>query len=343
MKFNWKGLIFFFLLYFFVGDPLRELIMVGQTDILIYDDGFKDICLMQTSLWVFFLYCLMAYSCLYFFFPRKQWMLCIGGILLSFLLPIGVRYLIQEIWFDQWFGFTNYPKGISAMSYIRDNLYFSFRFVFFGLFYYLITFSFDKEKREKGLRIANQKMELSLLRSQINPHFLLNSLNNIYSLVYHQSEKSLEALDTLCGLLKYSLYETKETVSIREEMAYVEQFISLNRLRFSYPLVIELEVEEAITDVLIPQFILVPLIENAFKHGELKDPTMPLHLQIRKEREGITIRVRNKIGYHVRDATGGIGLDNLQKRLELIYGEAHQFRIEESAEKFSVSLYIPML
>lgn len=342
MKFDWKGLIFFFLLYFFVGDPLRELILVGKTDLLIFDDGFKDVLLKVSTLQVFFLYCLMAYTCLYLWFPKKQWLLCLAGIILSCLVPIGIRYVIQEILFQQWFGFTNYFEGTTGMFYLRDNLYFSFRFVFFGVFFYLISFSIEKEKREKQLRITNHKMELSLLRSQINPHFLLNSLNNIYSLVFHQSEKSLEALDTLSDMLKYSLYESKETVSVGEEMNYVRKFIDLHRLRFSYPLSIDLDVEDAVSNLPIPQFLLVPLIENAFKHGDFKDPSMPLRMQMYQEGHMLRISSVNKKGQHLRDESGGIGLDNLQKRLELIYGSNHDFRIEDQMDNFAVYINIPI-
>ncbi|MEM6805125.1 MAG: hypothetical protein AAF696_27260, partial [Bacteroidota bacterium] len=166
MKFNWKGLTLLFLLFYFVGDPLRQLLMRGESDIFDYDEGIKDVILTLSTLFSFYTYCLISYACFYFFFPQKKWIYIFLGLILAILAPIGLRYLIQEIAFDYFLGYTNYRKGISAVAYIRDNLYFSFRFISYGIFFYLITFTFYKERREKSLHLEKQKMELSLLRSQ---------------------------------------------------------------------------------------------------------------------------------------------------------------------------------
>ncbi|MEO1213069.1 MAG: histidine kinase [Bacteroidota bacterium] len=340
MKFNLKGLSLFFLLYYFVGDPLREIIMFGQTRILDFEDGLEDVLHMLASLFTFFLYCISAYTSLYYFFPRKKWGTILILLACSIILPIGVRYLIQEVIFDLLFGFTNYPKDVSLLWYGRDNLYFAFRFVSFGAIFYLITFSFYKQRQEQNLSIANQKMQLSLLRSQINPHFLLNSLNNIYSLVFHKSEKSLDALDTLSDMLKYSLYESREKVSIREEMNYVNKFLHLSALRYDYPLAIEKQIEEGVLEKEIPQFILMPLIENAVKHGNLKDPEQPLLISIKAEGPKLFIEVANQKGKQLKDEVGGIGLENIRKRLELIYGEEAQFEIHENEYTFQVQIRI---
>ena len=340
MKFNWKGLSIFFLLYYFVGDPLRELIMFGKTGVLDFEDGTEDVLLMFASLFTFFLYCISAYTSLYYFFPRKKWGSILFLLACSIILPIGVRYLIQEVIFDILFGFTNYPKDVSLLWYGRDNLYFAFRFVSFGAIFYLITFSFYKQRQEQNLSIANQKMQLSLLRSQINPHFLLNSLNNIYSLVFHKSEKSLDALDTLSDMLKYSLYENREKVSIREEMDYVDKFLHLSALRYDYPLAIEKNIEAEALEVEIPQFILMPLIENAVKHGDLKNPEQPLRLSIGMNEDILYIEVSNKKGKQLKDEVGGIGLENIRKRLALIYGEKGFFKIQEDEAMFQVQIQI---
>ncbi|MDW3652250.1 MAG: histidine kinase [Bacteroidia bacterium] len=340
MKFNLKGLSLFFLLYYFVGDPLRQLMMFGKTDVLNYDQGLQDVLHTFASLFSFFLYCLAAYASLYYFFPKKKWGIILLLLTSSLLIPIGIRYLIQEVLFDYFFGFTNYPRGISFLRYGRDNLYFAFRFVSFGAIFYLITFSFYKERQEKNLSIANQKMQLSLLRSQINPHFLLNSLNNIYSLVFHKSERSLDALDTLSDMLKYSLYENREKVSIREEMNYVEKFLHLSSLRYDYPLAIEKNIEADVMEHEIPQFILMPLIENAVKHGNLRDPDHPLRLAISSEEQKLRIYVENQKGKQLKDEVGGIGLENIRKRLDLIYGDKALFEIRENEYNFQVVIEI---
>lgn len=343
MKFDWARLFIFFLLFFFIGDPLRELLMQGSTDVLDYEEGFKDIILSVSSIFVFFLYTVLAYGSLYYCFPRKKWITCIVLIISTIILTIGVRYLIQQVAFESLFGFVNYPKTTGLLRYSRDNLYYAFRFVGFGSIYYLITFSIYKEKREKSLSQANHKMKLSLLRSQLNPHFLFNSLNNIYSLVFHKSDKAPEALETLSDMLRYSLYEVKEMTSVSEEVDYIKKYIRLNKLRFDYPIAIELDISEDVQDLNIPQFCLLPLVENGCKHGDLKDKNNPLLLSIRRTQEDLHILVMNKKNTHFKDETGGIGLENIQQRLALIYEGAHRFEVTETESTFKVDIKIPLL
>ncbi len=341
MKFNWKGLIIWYFIFDFINDPLRDLLLTGSTDYFEIFNVFNNLLVFVSGHFSFFLFGAIAYAGFYFFFPKRNYLLCFLFIVLAFIVPIGVRYLIQEMFFDIAFGFTNYRKGVELSYYFNDNLYFAFRYVIFGVVYYFVQLSYYKELQGKELAIENQKMQLSLLRSQINPHFLLNSLNNIYALVYHKSEGALDALGTLSGLLKYSLYENKEMVLLSLEIAHVTKVIELNRLRFDYPIVVKTDIDEQLMDQLIPPFIIIPLIENAFKHGNLKDATRPISWSVNRVEEGLLIKVSNKKGKHEKDSVGGIGLENIKKRLALIYPEKHNFQIDETDDTFSVTLLIP--
>jgi two-component system LytT family sensor kinase len=118
------------------------------------------------------------------------------------------------------------------------------------------------------LQLQNRQTELSFLRSQVNPHFLFNNLNNIYALVYEQSSQALPAIAGLSELLRYMLYNTSETVLLSTELNYIEKYIELQQLRFERPSLISANQNCSDENSKIPPLLLIPFIENAFKHGQ---------------------------------------------------------------------------
>lgn len=340
MKYNLKGLVATCLGLYFIGEPLRDVLMGVNTDLLLLFSSKADLMLSLSSLLCFSLYSVLAYTTLFLFYPSKRWLALLAGLVLSFAAPIGLRFFIEEVLYDFFFGFNNYFEGTTVTFYIRDNFYYAFRYSLFGVIFYFITLSINKEKREKDLTITNQKMELSLLQSQINPHFLLNSLNNIYSLVYRKSDQALEALDLLSGMLRYALYEKRVMIQLEEEMTYVQQFVALQSMRYNYPVAVDLQVSNKALLVNIPQFLLIPLIENGFKHGDLKDPNDPLLFEVAPVDDWLRIRVRNRKSNSQKDAHQGIGLDNVKKRLALIYPDQHHFEVQEDSQHFEIVLQL---
>jgi len=272
-------------------------------------------------------------------YPKKKWFLLTIGIILSLVIPILIRNLIEQHLYPSIFGFQNY-FGHTWISYLRDNLYFSFKYIVTGIGFFLITYSFFKEKRAHALEIENQKMAEAQLRSQVNPHFLLNSLNNIYSLIYQKSDKSLEAVDKLSDILKYTLYTKKEKVQLKEELDQLDQYFDLQKMRYDFPVEIKKEIDPAVLNFEIPQLLLLPLIENAFKHGNLKDS--PVLFNIKPDADFLKVEVSNKIGLKEKDSSSGIGLDNVQKRLELIYDSKAYFNAQVIDEDFLVDIKIPL-
>ena len=143
--------------------------------------------------------------------------------------------------------------------------------------------------------------------------------------------------------MKYSLYEKKEFVTIEEELKNVHKIIELNKLRFDYELPIKMEVGQNIYSFEIPPFTIIPLIENAFKHGDLKDHSSPMKINIGLIDNFLQINVINKKGNHLKDDVGGIGLENIQKRLELIYPNNHEFTTSLKNNVFEVFIKIPKI
>ncbi|MEM6342899.1 MAG: histidine kinase [Bacteroidota bacterium] len=301
--------------------------------------SFESIVQVLTSYIAFFAYSSGAYLILYAFYPRKKYFIATISILFMAPLAMGFRFFLQEILMKAIFGFGNYREGIPWRLYVLDNTFYAIIFTTLGIVYFLVQYSKYTESRQSALQIEHQKTELALLRSQINPHFLFNILNNIYTLVYQKSDQALKAMEKLSGLLRYTLYEAQEWVPLQKEWEYVNDFIALQEIRYPYPIELKLSYDERLDLNLVPPFVLIPFVENAFKHANLQEH--PITIEIANRDEDLLIHIQNHIGQHEKDAHGGIGLQNVKRRLELIYGPKHQLKIEADNEIFSVTLVIP--
>lgn len=291
-----------------------------------------------TSTISFFLYALSAYLFLWYFTKKKRQALALILILACIPVVILSRYFIEEISCEAVFGFHNYNTGTSISYYMLDNKFYSIPYTAFGMLFYFVQSNRFKESEKMELLIQNRQAELHYLKSQINPHFLFNNLNNIYSLVYHKSDKSLVAIEQLSSLLQYMLYEKNEEVLLADEIAYLKNFIALQKLRYNFEIPLSISIEVQDENVKIAPLLLIPLVENAFKHCDLHDSNMPLTVHLSEKDNILQLLVQNKKGKHEKDSVPGIGISNLKRRLALLYENEHTFRIEESATCYKTTL-----
>jgi len=189
----------------------------------------------------------------------------------------------------------------------------------------------------------NLKSELSFLRSQISPHFLFNVLNNIVAMVRMKNSELEPTVIKLSSLLQYMLYETdEEKVLLKNEVEYLRSYIDLQQMRFSSKLNMDTRFDVKEEWLAIEPMLLIPFIENAFKHGNgmLKDPE--IHISLKIENKLLEFQVRNKYAETegTKDKTSGIGLQNVKRRLALLYEDRHLLRIEKSDGWFNVFLQI---
>lgn len=338
--YNWKGVLLWHSILYILGEPLRDILLTGDTSGVIDSLSLKSILLHISGYLSWLIYSLGAYTMMYYLYPRKKWLALSLSIVFIILIAIAFRNILEQHLYPAIWGFQNYQGVWTIKEYIHDNLYFAFRYVLLGILYYVINYAFQKERKSRALELANKKMELDLLRSQVNPHFLLNSLNNVYSLVYQKSDKALIAIDKLSDLLKYSLYESKEYVAISEELDIIEKYIDLQGMRYDFPIRIEKNIAPGIEHSVIPQMTLLPLVENAFKHGDLREGA--INIDVKYDGVQLILSVKNKIGKITKDKTGGIGLDNLNKRLILNYGEGSSLNTETNDDYFIASVSIPV-
>lgn len=218
---------------------------------------------------------------------------------------------------------------------------------------FFITEQFFISERQKS-QLLNEKVkaELSLLKYQVNPHFLFNTLNNIYSSALSEnSPNTAKSILKLSGLMRYMLYESEEEkVLITEEIAYLEDFVNLNRLRISeeYKMEISFLVQgENYQENRIAPMILIPFIENAFKHGISLQIDSFIDIKLYIASETLNLIVSNTIrpsGYknHVDKKNSGVGLENVEKRLQLIYPGKYKLDVIEREKTYSVNLEIQL-
>ena len=280
---------------------------------------------------------LMQYACSRLFLKKKYWQfgLTIIGVLLLFIL---LRYSIEETLYPVLIGSRNYPNSTSFLYYVLDNVYFAFVYIGMGFLLFLLDMQIGNQKKQALLIQQNKEAELQFLRSQVNPHFLFNTLNNIYSLVYEQSPKAPPAMLQLSELMRYMLYEKKEMVPLSKEWDYICNFITLQQLRFDYECPVELKIEGDPSLYRIPPYLLIPFIENAFKHGDFRSDPLKIHLKIS---EGSLLFITsNRVSIHNKDESGGIGLDNVKRRLELLYPGKYEMETKTENGLFTARLLI---
>lgn len=199
-----------------------------------------------------------------------------------------------------------------------------------------------KIKNEKQIETQQAIAELSLLKSQISPHFLFNILNSLYALALKKSEETPDVILKLSDILRYSLYETQEKeISVFNEIHILKTYIEIEKLRMPANASITFRHEDIKDSIKIAPMLLLPLIENAFKHGT--DSTVGnsyINATLSCDDNSLIFTCENSFKESARKDVGGIGIENIRKRLQLIYPSNHRFEIDKSKDVFRVSLEI---
>lgn len=194
------------------------------------------------------------------------------------------------------------------------------------------------EKERKAERLAS---ELKFLRSQVSPHFLFNVLANMVSLARKKSELLEPALIQLSDLLRYMLYETDDSqFPVVKEIEYLKNYIELQQLRFGEDVDVQVEIQNGQPDCTIEPMLLIPFVENAFKHGigMVKEPFINIFLEIRSQQLSFTVSNNYNRENLSKDKNSGIGLVNVKNRLELLYKNHYNLVIKDNGEIYTVEL-----
>lgn len=224
---------------------------------------------------------------------------------------------------------------------LRKTVFAALLMLFMSGFIKIAQAWFKSEQQREALKLENLNAELKFLKSQINPHFLFNCLNTIYSLAHKHSAQTEHAIIKLSTIMRYMIYESNEDkVQLQQELQYLEDYIDIQRLRLPEDIVVDYAVQGNPAGLRIEPMLLVPFVENAFKHGiSYAEPSF-IAIAVAIEKNQVQLVVENAVFKQRVAEKGGIGLQNVKKRLNLLYTEDHELEITEAENQFIVDLKI---
>ena len=288
---------------------------------------------------------LVFYLCYLVVFPRllrlgqlaKLTVALIGVV----MLYSGLRYAIEEMLYLALLGFHNYSDGVPTSHIFFYSLYYSLPAVAASAALWAGENNLLQERENQQLRTEKRVAETAFLKAQINPHFLYNTLNLLYGMAYPVSKPLAAALLKLAELMRYLLHDSAaDQVALSHEIDYLRNYLALYHLRFPGQLFVDFTVTGEPADRRIAPLVLIPFVENAFKHGILDDPAQPVRICLRVEPQEVVFQVENRINAGLKDATSGIGLPNLRRRLALQYPGRHQLSITADEDQFATLLRV---
>ncbi len=337
-----RNVVLIHLLYwFYVINQSLFPVYVGKLDPSYMAGGlyWKDI---SFSLFLNFL----SFYVVYFTFPRitalrkKIWII-FALVLLTGLITIVRLPIDWSFW--KYFGQLPEKDLVFEWFWVWNHLR---MVVITGIYSILIRYminAFEAQKIRDELINQRQASELALLKLQVNPHFLFNTLNNIYSLVYQRSDEAPEAVMKFSSIMRYVLYETNaEKVLLDREIEYLKSYIELQKLRIRQADFVSLEIEGETGEITVAPMMLIPFVENAFKHGS-KNHQPGIIIRLVAEKQMIRFSVanyikKNQLQHEKEDS--GLGLANIRRRLELIYPGKHNLKIIQNDDQFQAILFL---
>jgi len=272
------------------------------------------------------------------YLDRKQYKNYTLALLVSIVVLALVKYGITY----DFRGLIEAHEGGKMPSFWASFIGSALTNVFFIFLSSALKFSIDWFLNERIQRdLENQRLtaELAFLKSQINPHFLFNSLNSIYSLAYQKSDTTPEAILKLSEIMRYMLYENNDNkVDLAKELQYLQNYIDLQKIRFGNKAFVDFKITGEVGNQKIVPLLLIAFIENAFKHGVASDPSAPIRLLINLDGTKLHFYMENKKHTNNRDTEGGIGLNNVQRRLDLLYPGHYSLTIQDETDTYTCEL-----
>jgi two-component system, LytTR family, sensor histidine kinase AlgZ len=291
----------------------------------------------------------IAYFNYFYIFPRFLKHKNIGRYILEFILPFAIGITIM-VYGKQYIvdGFSKNAKFLYTQRFV---VYLSLNTLFIVSFVAVLKFIEDwleLEAQKKALETEKLTAELQFLKAQINPHFLFNTLNNLYYLALTNAPHTPEIIAKLSQMMRYMIYDSNHAkVSLTKEIDYMHNYISLEKLRFNNDVPIVFEVEGNTEGVQIAPLVLITFLENAFKHGVSNTAHGAwVKIKIETDKKTLHYTVENSLLTLKDEKTkekSGIGLQNVKRRLDLMYPQKHNLVIEEKESEYRIALNLELL
>lgn len=302
---------------------------------------------------LFFLYMVLFFyfttNYYYNLFAEKRKFISFLKVSIIFLLIVFGYHTLLFYYVPQALQYKPPTLALLAFTTVTNmTIYFAISFVIA-----YITNLREGQKQRKILEAQKMQLEkekseanLNFLKAQINPHFLHNTLNFLYAKSLPYSPELSEGILTLSDIMRYALSEgnaREGKAPLKDEIEHVRNVIKINQLRFDNKLNVKFEVSGVVDEAKIISFVLITLVENAFKHGDLKKQEHPIDVRLNVDGNKISFYCRNKKKSGPKELSTGVGLENIKKRLDLAYGDKYKFTVNDEAEFYTVELIIDQL
>ena len=275
-------------------------------------------------------------------YRKKRYLLYTISVI---VLLVAVTYLRITSQLYIWFHYIiKTPFKVEFKNYAYAFIINTLFFIFSVAFRFTLDFFQIKQQQEKLLQ-QHAEAQLNLLKAQVQPHFLFNTLNNIYFVAQRESPVTADLIDKLSSIMRYFLEQgPKQEIALTAELDFIRNYIELEKMRMRYPVQTDLEWPEDLSLIKIPPMLLIPLVENVFKHGIDKREAnnyISIRLQLSERLDfSVCNRVHKDSGGHTNGL--GTGLTNLSKRLSILYGDNFVLTSDRSLDTYTSKLNIPL-
>jgi two-component system LytT family sensor kinase len=276
--------------------------------------------------------------------PRKKWWLFIVGQLALIVLFPSLRFLFEEVLVYNITGIHNYNlQDLNVVYYLYDNSFYVIRILLFSIVGYFLKYLWNTNVQLNQLTLEKKQAELQVLKNQLSPHFLFNSLNGFYSDLYDTQPEVAADILKLSEMLRYVTYESEnDMVLLTDEIVFLQNYIDLFKRRFDGKVAIVFTHPDDDGHYKIPSLLLIHFLENALKHGITDDYAYPVVLDMKSENGRLIFTVGNKYRTTKSYDEHGIGNKNISQRLNIMYPENHKLDIEQEEQYHKVTLTIPL-
>lgn len=275
---------------------------------------------------------------------KKKIVTFVLGLLSLFLVFAAIRYVVEEVLVYSITSFHNYPDHTRTFwYYIFDNAYYALKAALFSTFMFFLFNYLRSTSKIHKLELAHQQAALASLKTQLEPHFLFNTLNVFYSELAETQPETAKGIFKLSELLRYLTYETKKDfMPLEKELKFIEDYIYFYEKRFEANFFLDFNVIGDVHQQKIPALLLIHFVENIFKHGSINDKTSPAVCTIEIEEEHLSISTKNKIANVKNYSSSGVGRENLIKRLQLLFENDYNYNYQEQNGIYKTYLKIPL-
>lgn len=290
----------------------------------------------------FFFQAIAFYATAYYLFPKYLYNQKFGLFFLLFAilvlaLSVAQGYTLYLLFMDR----PGVPKEYTNFSNMMQYSFMSI-VTMVGLLAGA-KLIIEKVRNDRANRVKDQQRlesELQYLKAQVNPHFLFNAINSVYFLIKKDPNLAAETLIKLSDLLRFQLYDcSDEKIAIEKEIEYLNNFITLEKVRKGEKVKVQVDFQEGLSGFYISPFMLIPFIENAFKHvSTVTNGENRISICLKRKDNDLIATIENTTEKILKHEVGGIGLKNVKRRLELLYPESHQLSLLEDEEKYCVNL-----